>query len=135
MFSELFSETSLNIIEVTAEQKKSLHLSATILANYGVALFKWVEDILRNSEMDISLGKKILIPILSEVVSHFKEPEIASRLTGPLQRGDLEILEEHLALLSPAQQNLYRDFARLIAEDSEYDIKNRNALKGFIDED
>jgi predicted short-subunit dehydrogenase-like oxidoreductase (DUF2520 family) len=132
IIQELFTKTNINIYGVTAEQKKSLHLSATLLSNYGVALFKWVEDIIHRSKMDISLAKRILSPILFEVVSHFKEAESATRLTGPLQRGDLEILENHLALLTPNQQNVYREIARLIAKDSAYDLKNREALLEFI---
>lgn len=122
------------LIPITSRQKRLMHLSAAILSNYGVALIQWAEALLREAGFEKGQSREIALPLLRRLVSNYEEQDIHKLLTGPLQRGDLEVLQEHLGLLSGTQQALYLNFARLLVGNDTFGIEQREKIRDFIDD-
>jgi len=120
------------LIQVTAAQKQALHLSAAILTNFGVGLISWAEAVI-GEEMDDLKKKELLLPMFSGMVSNYREQNIHDMLTGPLQRGDLDILSGHLSLLSEKGRQWYITLAEILIENPRFKIHSREKIKEFID--
>ncbi|MGM0506159.1 MAG: Rossmann-like and DUF2520 domain-containing protein [Bacteroidota bacterium] len=105
LFWERLGATTHN---VTRDQKSQIHLSAVFLSNYLVSLASIAEDLLQEVIPDGNLH--LLEPLLHRTVSNLVTQGLSESLTGPIERGDLETIREHLRLMEDASDRkvLYR---------------------------
>ena len=125
-------------LEVNMYQKKSIHLSAVIAANYQVGLMALACDILEQAEIGDKTGKKLLYPLIRQVLDNFYNFPVHSILTGPLVRGDIESISDHLRILenssNPESIQLYKSMARHIINDSKFKIPETKNLKHLLEQ-
>lgn len=93
---------------VTRKQKRQVHLSAVFLSNYLVSLASIAEELLQEVLPDGDLH--LLEPLLHRTVSNLVTKGPSESLTGPVERGDLETIRQHMKLMEDTSDRmvLYR---------------------------
>ena len=128
----LCAKLDAHLIRVSPDQKTALHLAGVITANFLVGLISWAEEVLKNSQLKDIEYPKILIPLMQKTLNNYKIRDIGKILTGPINRGDINTIKNHLKYLEKSPDtlnpNLYKLIARMIASNSSFDISNREAL-------
>ncbi len=126
---ELCAHLDCEVLPLSKEQKTVLHLAAVITANFIPALFSAGSSLLQKQGIPWEQAQKLLIPLMRQSLNNIAGNPPDSALSGPLQRGDLETLQKHLAYLEenepPQLAELYRLMSLLLAEEEKFDVKNR----------
>ncbi len=134
---KIFDPLQTKIVTIDYQQKQLLHLAATISANFQVALYSWAEEILnlsglQNPDLNTWLG-----PLIHQVSNNLSQNPLSKILSGPLQRGDVNTIEDHLNLLKDHQTakeiELYRQLSQKLLDNPEFEIKDRQKLKNFLE--
>ncbi|HGY54889.1 MAG TPA: DUF2520 domain-containing protein [Caldithrix abyssi] len=124
------------VLPLSKEQKAALHLAAVITANFIPALFSAGSALLQKQGITWEQAQKLLIPLMRQSLNNIAGNPPGSALSGPLQRGDLETLQKHLAFLKenepPQLAELYRLMSLLLAEEDKFDVKNRERTREWL---
>jgi predicted short-subunit dehydrogenase-like oxidoreductase (DUF2520 family) len=93
------------LFEAKFEQRKWLHLSAVISNNFTNHLMAICEKICAENKLPFSA----LEPIIDQTFTRFKQSPPSTVQTGPAVRGDIETINEQMALLEhhPYWQKVY----------------------------
>lgn len=89
----------------TDEQRKKIHLAAVFANNFTNHLFYISSNILKEANLNL----ETLYPLIDrtiEAIKEKKDPKYCQ--TGPAIREDYNIIKEHLSLLSPSLQEIYK---------------------------
>ena len=86
-------------IEITSEQKFLYHLSAVFSSNFLVELF-WIARLLQSKcGIPDSISKDMILKLMRGTIENLSKLSLQKALTGPVARGDWELIEkEHLTL-------------------------------------
>lgn len=111
---EIAGMVSDRVLEVTSEQRRSLHLSAVFACNFTNHLYDLAARLLEKAGLPFSL----LLPLIDETTRKVHELSPRDAQTGPAVRNDLSIIESHLDALSatPEVQEIYKLLSRSIYE-------------------
>jgi predicted short-subunit dehydrogenase-like oxidoreductase (DUF2520 family) len=101
------------------------HAGAVLASNYVVALADMAQRLFVSAGVPQEQALPALIPLLSSVVQNLAQVGLPGALTGPVERGDVSSVEQHLRTLearAPELLELYRlvgrDVLRLAQEKS-----------------
>ncbi len=134
---KIFEPLQTKIVAIDYQQKQLLHLAATISANFQVALYSWAEQILKASGIEPADLNAWLGPLIRQVSTNLNQQPLSKILSGPLQRGDLNTITDHLELLKDYRAEgdieLYRLLCQKLLENPEFEIKDRQKLKNFLE--
>lgn len=92
---KLASSLSRKVYEMSAADRKKLHLAAVFACNFTNHLLRISEDILSAQEMDL----QILHPLIAETIEKSMQIGAEQAQTGPALRQDNEIMASHLEQL------------------------------------
>jgi predicted short-subunit dehydrogenase-like oxidoreductase (DUF2520 family) len=99
----------LRPFELDEDLRPLYHAGAAVASNYLVALFRAASRLLELS----GAPPEALVPLMRRTIENGFE------LTGPIERGDWQTVEAHLAAIhehAPELEEMYRALADLIAE-------------------
>jgi predicted short-subunit dehydrogenase-like oxidoreductase (DUF2520 family) len=96
IINNLAKDISQNIINLSSEKRKILHLAAVFACNFTNRMYAIAEDILQENNIPF----EILIPLIEETANNIKKLSPKLLQTGPAVRKDIKTIEEHLNLLS-----------------------------------
>jgi predicted short-subunit dehydrogenase-like oxidoreductase (DUF2520 family) len=106
-----------------AENLALYHAGAVMASNYVVALADTAQSLLIKAGVPADQALPVLIPLLTSVVQNLAQVGLPGALTGPVERGDVTVVERHLGTLearAPELVELYRlvgrDVLRLARE-------------------
>ncbi len=85
-----------NVKEVNSDKRKGIHLAAVFASNFTNHMLAVAQDLTKRQEVDFELLK----PLIAETINKALEMGPGAAQTGPARRGDVEILEQHLEMLS-----------------------------------
>lgn len=94
---------------IDSETRKKVHLAAVLVNNFSNHLYTLASDWLEEQKVDFS----ILHPLLLETARKAVASDPASVQTGPARRGDVKVINQHLALLD---NNSLTDIYRLMTD-------------------
>jgi predicted short-subunit dehydrogenase-like oxidoreductase (DUF2520 family) len=100
-----------NPILLDAETLPLYHVGAAIASNYVVALASLAQGLLVKAGVPRAQALPALIPLLSSVVQNLAHVGLPGALTGPVARGDVASVEQHVHALeshAPELLDLYR---------------------------
>ncbi|MEX0681304.1 MAG: Rossmann-like and DUF2520 domain-containing protein [Balneolales bacterium] len=99
---------------VNIQQKIAIHLAAVFVCNYIVPLFAASQQVLRDNEVEVRSGE-LFGPIVTQTIEGLFHHPAADVLTGPVVRGDVGTIEQHLNILkkSPEWDRIYRELGRV----------------------
>jgi predicted short-subunit dehydrogenase-like oxidoreductase (DUF2520 family) len=87
------------------------HAGAVVASNYVVALVDVARGLLVAAGVPAAQALPALLPLLSSVVQNLSQVGLPGALTGPIERGDVSSVEQHVRILearAPAVLDLYR---------------------------
>jgi predicted short-subunit dehydrogenase-like oxidoreductase (DUF2520 family) len=106
----LASLISDDVREFTSEQRRVIHLSAVVACNFTNYMYAIAEGILQRYDIPFD----ILYPLINETAHKIKNVKPLFVQTGPAMRGDIEIIEKHLEMLSELPD--YKEIYKLISD-------------------
>lgn len=133
LVSELFTTLGARLYPINAQDKAAYHAANCIAANYLVTLADAACQQFVAAGLDPAIGKAMTEQLMQSVLDNLKnEVNCADALTGPIARGDIDTINNHLLALKPTLQDLYQQLAKqtLTLVDLDLDttevIKNKN---------
>jgi len=115
------------------------HAGAVIASNYVVAMADAARSLLIKAGVPADQALPALIPLLASVVQNLAEVGLPGALTGPVERGDVTVVERHLEALAaraPETVELYRlvggDVLRLAREKARLDPADAARLEALF---
>lgn len=105
---------SQNVQEVSSAQRQHIHLAAVFACNFTNWMLKQSQEVMEQAGLDF----KLLQPLIAQTINNSLEDGPEKAQTGPAKRGDLEVLDTHMGMLSKNadQQELYRLISQQIID-------------------
>jgi predicted short-subunit dehydrogenase-like oxidoreductase (DUF2520 family) len=113
---QMVSDLDGQVIVIPPGGKPLYHAALVFASNYGVTLYALAEQVLRHLNAPPESIRPALEVLLAGMVANLQTHSPADALTGPLVRGDEQIVHAHLKALldyNPAMYDLYRQLALL----------------------
>ncbi|MFZ4826995.1 MAG: Rossmann-like and DUF2520 domain-containing protein [Phototrophicaceae bacterium] len=99
----------IRLAYIEASMKSLYHVALVYASNYVVTLYSIAERILEQIQLDQPERSQILKTLLDATVQNILQYGATDALTGPLVRGDVNVVEAHLERLpTPTLKELYR---------------------------
>ncbi len=108
---KIVSALGANSFTIPTDAKTLYHASAVVASNYLVTLEDFALRLLMETGLDESRAYEILEPLIQGTLANVKNKGCARALTGPVARGDHEIVSRHLKDIDakmPQFSQLYR---------------------------
>lgn len=108
---KMINALGANSFTIPTEAKTLYHASAVVASNYLVTLEHFALELLKASDMTESDAYEILEPLILGTLNNIKARGSVNALTGPVARGDDEIVSRHLEDIGaklPQFSDLYR---------------------------
>ncbi len=122
-----------------AENLALYHAGAVMASNYVVAMADTAQSLLIKAGVPADQALPALIPLLASVVQNLAQVGLPGALTGPVERGDVTVVERHLGTLAaraPELLELYRlvgrDVLRLAREKAKIDPASAARLEALF---
>ena len=106
--AELAAALELRTFEVADDQRARYHATAVVASNHLVALLGQVERLA--AAAGVPFGA--FAPLAEASLANVFELGARAALTGPVARGDLATVADHLRELPPSERDAYRALAR-----------------------
>jgi predicted short-subunit dehydrogenase-like oxidoreductase (DUF2520 family) len=124
-------ELGLRAFELPDRERVRYHAAAVVASNHLVALLGQVERLAKSCGVPF----EAFAPLVEASVDNAFRIGPSSALTGPVARGDLGTVEQHLSALDPGERDAYRALAREAARltgrrDSGLDRLLRDLVQG-----
>ena len=92
---------------IPSSAKGAYHAGATMVANLGVGLAGMAARVAWEGGVPAELAAEIYLPLWRGAVANVEAMGAVAALTGPVRRGDVETIQEHLALLKGEVRSTY----------------------------
>jgi predicted short-subunit dehydrogenase-like oxidoreductase (DUF2520 family) len=106
--ADLAKLLGMRSFEVDDQQRTLYHTAAVVASNHLVALLGQVERLAAACDVPF----EAFAPLIDASIDNAFAMGPAAALTGPVVRGDLGTVEQHLAALDPGERDAYRALAR-----------------------
>lgn len=106
----VFNCLSDNVVELSSEKRKYLHLTGVFACNFVNHMYRISEEILQS----VDIPFEVLIPLIDKTASKIHEMKPKDAQTGPAIRFDENVINKHLSLLS---DNKRKAIYKIISED------------------
>ena len=96
-------------------QKSVYHAGACAASNFLVALVEYARNLMIKSGVPPDVALPALLPLIEGTVANLKEVGLPDALTGPISRGDIGTVRNHIRSLRDLPGNtvrLYRELGR-----------------------
>lgn len=105
-------DLGMHVLEVPESQRAAYHAGAVLSAGCVVALLSAAVEALGCAGISPREALTALLPLTRSAVRGMEARGLAGGLTGPIARGDAEIVARHLAALPPDIAELYRQLSQ-----------------------
>ena len=102
VYSLALSITS-HVYETTQHDRERLHVAGVYACNFTNLMYTMAAELLRNTHIPFSA----LLPLIDETASKIHTLSPRDAQTGPARRGDENVMQHHLSLLSEEQKQVY----------------------------
>lgn len=126
-------------VPVDAANLPLYHAGAVLASNYVVALADVAQRLFVTAGVPQAQALPMLIPLLASVVQNLAQVGLPGALTGPVERGDVSSVEQHLRTIearAPEVLELYRvvgrDVLRLAREKTNLDADKVERLEALF---
>jgi len=102
------------IVIVKKEEKVFYHMAAVISSNFLISLVKFAE-----AQLEMTGNKEGIVPLLpliKQTVSNMENMGIKKSLSGPVQRGEKDIIRLHMDKLKGDNRELYNLLSKKLSD-------------------
>jgi len=123
------------LVQVTAQQKTAIHSACVLVSNLYFALLTGAEQILDSARLTSS-AKKMLMPLITQTIENYHNNSINEALTGPLKRGDIQTIRNHLEYLTGHReiQKIYLNLSKALLNDPNILTKHKTELMELLND-
>ncbi len=106
LLRKVASRLSPNVFEASSEQRKYLHISAVFACNFTNHMYAVCEHLLKEHGLPFSS----MLPLIDETAMKAHQMSPVDAQTGPAQRNDINIMEQHIGMLEsePELADIYK---------------------------
>ena len=114
---ELAKKISNQVFEIDSEQRKQIHIAAVFACNFSNYMYSIANDLLEQKHINFN----ILKPLILETAKKIQDHSPKSMQTGPAERKDEKVIQEHIDQLSNNKeyQKIYQLMSKAIIYSSE----------------
>lgn len=114
VLTQIAKKLSKTVQEASSKQRIMIHLAAIFASNFTNVMMANASELMNSVRMDFDL----LAPLVLETMEKSFELGPGEAQTGPASRGDLEVLDKHMEILSnlPEKQELYEIMSQYILD-------------------
>ncbi len=117
MFYDLLKNLELRYFKLKEEEKTIYHLAAVFISNLIVANFEIADELLNSLESELPPTEEIFSALALNTLFNISESGIEKALSGPLERGDVATIKNHLNIIPNNQIKLiYKNLSTKILE-------------------
>lgn len=126
------------VVWITAAQKPYYHAAACVASNYLYTLAQEAVSLMALAGFSETQGYEALKPLMLGTLENLSQMPAASALTGPIARGDVETVSQHIHALSEhdALLRVYKEMGlatlQLASLEKLKDSKKREALESLL---
>jgi predicted short-subunit dehydrogenase-like oxidoreductase (DUF2520 family) len=139
---KILEKTGNKLFRIRPEVKPLYHLSACIFSNYLVTLMAGGMEALSGSGIRPQDGLQAMLPLIRGTIDNTARLGPAKALTGPIARGDVSTVRQHLDALEAAGLHRLKRFYALMGlktldlalEDVLKDTQAADALRDILSE-
>jgi len=105
--------------KIDPEFKTIYHAGAVIVCNYLTALLEWGVQAYMKAGLERVAARQVIEPMVRDTVENIFQTDTVQALTGPIARGDHEIVAQQLRTMSQWEARfgrLYRDLGAMALE-------------------
>jgi predicted short-subunit dehydrogenase-like oxidoreductase (DUF2520 family) len=119
--SEQYGEQLVSLLggiphKIDPEKKTLYHAGAVVASNYLVSLVLMAVKLFEQAGINREDALKSLLPLLHGSYQNIAKDGLARALTGPIARGDTEVVAKHLQEMPPDLQQIYKGLGSLALE-------------------
>ena len=92
------------VYEASQHDRERLHVAGVFTNNFTNLMYTMAAELLKNTHIPFSA----LLPLIDETAAKIHTLSPRDAQTGPARRGDENVMNHHLSLLTEEQQNIYR---------------------------
>lgn len=111
---------------ILAEKKTLYHAGAVVASNYLVVLASLAVELFTEAGVPGEEALASLLPLMSGTLYNLEQVGLPQALTGPIARGDGQVIQGHLTHLPPKLRDLYQELGLCALELG----KEKKALEG-----
>lgn len=109
----LASSIDAKPVPVSSASKSLYHAAASVASNYLVTIADFAADLMGKAGVPADLALKALLPLMTGTLRNLATVGLPDALTGPIARGDVGTVRQHLEALRAAPGDLVRLYAAL----------------------
>lgn len=120
------------VFVISKEHKPAYHAWGAFTSPLLVALLVTAEQVAELAGVSAKSARKRMLPILHQTLQNYAALGPAAASSGPIVRGDAEVVRKHLQILqkTPDARNIYRALAHAALR--RLPARNRNALRQLL---
>jgi len=109
ILTPLWQAMGAQLFTLNSEKKAAYHAAAVMASNYLVTLAAEASELFKSSGVPPQNAREICLQLMQTSLDNLKQTDTPEKaLTGPLVRGDVQTIEQHLdAISSGKTKNLY----------------------------
>lgn len=100
-------------ITLEVDKKPLYHAGASVASNFLVATVRFGLELFEAAGIDRKDSLNALMPLIKGTVKNIETLGIPSALTGPVSRGDIGVIEDHLKAISNNRASLLKLYSEL----------------------
>lgn len=131
-FKQLFSQLGNDVAIISKENKALYHAASVTVSNLVLGLINNGINYLEECGFSQEMAMKALYPLIEFNLKNIREKGTINSLTGPVERGDLVTVINHLNVLREEDKELYKLLSKNILKIAK--IKNSNRDYKNLDE-
>ena len=112
---------------IFAAQKSLYHAGAVVASNYLVVLASLAVELFAEAGIQAEEALASLLPLMRGTLYNLEQVGLPQALTGPIARGDTQVVQGHLDLLPPKLVEIYKGLGLKALELGE----NKKAQQGL----
>ena len=135
MLIPLFNSIQSNVFTVNASQKALYHAGCVFASNYLISIAHHAISCLEASGITPDKAKQCITQLMSGTLSNIQNSDFLHQaLTGPLQRGDLQTINQHLhAFTSEEQKKLYQQLGLSLIGLTKHETQTKQNLVKLLE--
>lgn len=132
----LLTEKGNSVAVMDSAYKTKYHMAASTASNLMAGLAQMAIDSLTECGFAQDTALRMLTPLMKGNIDNICENGVPAALTGPVERGDWETVQSHLAQLEGEKREIYRLLSRQLVEVAQKRNKTRDYsnLKTILEE-
>jgi len=94
--------------KIMADQKTLYHAGAVVASNYLAVLASLAVELFAEAGIEGKEALASLLPLMKGTLSNLEQVGLPQALTGPIARGDVQVVQGHLEQLPPKLVEIYK---------------------------